>query len=49
MRLELKVAGDPFNSATERQLLVAIGVIAGFLVWRRANPKSQGPHPKSQA
>jgi hypothetical protein len=34
MRLELKVAGDPFNTATERQLLTAIAVIAGFLVWR---------------
>ena len=34
VRLELKVAGDPFNAATERQLLVAIGVVAGFLVWR---------------
>jgi hypothetical protein len=34
MRLELKVAGDPFNAATERQLLTAIAVIAGFLVWR---------------
>ena len=33
MRLELKVARDPFNAATERQLLVAIAVIAGFLVW----------------
>ena len=26
MRLELKVAGDPFNAATERQLLTAIAV-----------------------
>lgn len=34
MRLTLKVAGDPFNAATERQLLVAVGVIAGFLVWK---------------
>jgi hypothetical protein len=33
-RLELKVAGDPFNRATERQLLVAIGVLTAFLVWR---------------
>ena len=33
-RLELKVAGDPFDSATERQMLVAFGVVAGFLVWR---------------
>jgi hypothetical protein len=33
-RLRLKVAGDPFNPATERQLLVAAGVLIGFLVWR---------------
>lgn len=33
-RLELKVAGDPMNPATERQLLVALAVIAGFLAWR---------------
>ena len=36
LRLQFKVAHDPFNAATERQLLVAIGVIAAFLVWRRA-------------
>lgn len=34
LRLELKVAGDPFNRATERQLLVAIGVLTAFVVWR---------------
>ena len=34
MRLDLKVAGDPFNPATERQILVAIGVMTAFLVWR---------------
>jgi hypothetical protein len=33
-RLELKVAGDPFNPSTERQLLVAAGVLTAFLVWR---------------
>ncbi len=48
LRLELKVAGDPFNPATERQLLVAIGVVAGFLVWRRENSKPQIPNSKSQ-
>jgi hypothetical protein len=30
------VAGDPFDAATERQLLVAIGVVGGFLVWKSA-------------
>jgi hypothetical protein len=33
-RLELKVARDPFNPSTERQLLVAIGVVTAFVVWR---------------
>ncbi|MBI4887289.1 MAG: hypothetical protein HY824_09360 [Acidobacteria bacterium] len=34
LRLELKVARDPFNRATERQLLVVFGVLTAFLVWR---------------
>jgi hypothetical protein len=34
VRLEMKVAKDPFNPATERQVLVALGVLAAFLVWR---------------
>ena len=34
LRLELKVAREPFNRATERQLLVAMGVLTAFLVWR---------------
>jgi hypothetical protein len=33
-RLELKVAPDPFNPSTERQLLMGFGVIAALLVWR---------------
>ena len=33
-RLELKVARDPFNPATERQLLLALGIITAFLFWR---------------
>jgi hypothetical protein len=39
MRLRLKVAGDPFNRATERQLLVAMGVVTAFLVWRFGTSK----------
>ena len=35
-RLELKVAGDPINPSTERQLLIAVGVVTAFLVWRSA-------------
>ena len=34
-RLELKVAQDPFNPGTERQVLTALGVVVAFLVWRR--------------
>jgi hypothetical protein len=30
----LKVARDPLNPSTERQLLVALGVLTAFLVWR---------------
>jgi hypothetical protein len=49
MRLELKVAGDPFNAATERQLLTAIAVITGFVVWRFGGKgKSQIPSSKPQ-
>jgi hypothetical protein len=35
-RLELKVATDPFNGSTERQILTAIGVMTVLLVWRRS-------------
>lgn len=41
-RLELKVASDPFNTSTERQLLVAFGVLSAFLVWRFAGRKPAG-------
>jgi hypothetical protein len=33
-RLELKVAGDPFDPGTERQLLTVVAVLVGLLVWR---------------
>jgi hypothetical protein len=33
-RLRLKVAGDPFNPATERQVLLGIGTLIAFLTWR---------------
>jgi hypothetical protein len=39
-RLELKVANDPFNPATERQVLTAIAVLTAFLVWRFGAPKN---------
>jgi hypothetical protein len=34
VRLQLKIANDPFNRSTERQLLVAMGVLTAFVVWR---------------
>ena len=34
LRLELKVANDPFDPGTERQVLTGIGVVTAFLVWR---------------
>lgn len=33
-RMDLKVARDPFDATTERQLLLVFGVVVGFLVWR---------------
>ena len=33
-RLELKVAGDPFDPGTERQLLTAAAVMLALVVWR---------------
>jgi hypothetical protein len=34
LRLQLKVAGDPFNPSTTRQLLVGLGVLTAFVAWR---------------
>ncbi len=42
-RLELKVARDPFDPSTERQLLVGLGVIAALLVWRLDARRQTGP------
>lgn len=33
-RLELKVARDPFDPGTVRQLLIIAGVVTAFLAWR---------------
>jgi hypothetical protein len=35
LRLELKTAEDPFNAASERQLLLMVGAIVAFVVVRR--------------
>ena len=34
LRLDLKVADDPFDPGTERQVLTVIGVMAALIVWR---------------
>jgi len=39
-RLELKVASDPLNPATERQVLTGIALVTAFLVWRWGGRKS---------
>jgi hypothetical protein len=46
-RLELKVARDPLNPSTERQLLTGIGVLTAFLVWRLAGQKAPGSGTRS--
>jgi len=47
LRMRLKVAGDPFDPSTERQILVGFGVLSGLLVWRLggARPRNQPGAP----
>ena len=33
-RLEWKVARDPFDAATERQVILALGLVTAYLLWR---------------
>jgi len=33
-RLEWKVAQDPLNPATERQVILALGIVTAFAFWR---------------
>ena len=40
MQLELKVADDPFNPSTERQVLTGLGVVTAFLVYRFGRRKN---------
>jgi hypothetical protein len=39
MRLELKVAEEPLDPSTERQLLTAIAVATAFVAWRWSGRK----------
>ena len=34
VRMALKVAGDPFDPSTERQVLAGIGILSALIVWR---------------
>ena len=34
LRMRLKVAGEPFDPVTERQLLIGIGILSALAVWR---------------
>jgi hypothetical protein len=43
-RLELKVARDPFNPSTERQLLTALGVLTVLVAWKLGGEASS-PRP----
>ena len=47
-RLRLKVADDPFNASTERQLLVAFGVATVFLVWRSERKNQRAPNHRNR-
>ena len=40
-RLELKVANDPFDPSTTRQLLTAFGVLTAFVAWRIGGPSQK--------
>ncbi len=39
LRMKLKIAGDPFQAATQRQLLVGIAIIAALVIWRLDSKK----------
>ena len=34
LRMRLKVAADPFDPSTERQILAGIGILSALAVWR---------------
>ena len=39
-RMNLRDAGEPLDPSTERQLLVAVGVLSALAVWRLSTPGS---------
>jgi hypothetical protein len=42
-RLELKVASDPVDPTTERQVLTVAAVVTAFLLWRRGPRAGTAP------
>lgn len=34
LRMKLKSAAEPFDATTERQVLVAFGVLSALVIWR---------------
>jgi hypothetical protein len=40
LRMKLKEAGDPLDPATERQILVGVGILAALGVWRMGERKT---------
>jgi hypothetical protein len=45
LRMKLKIASDPFDPSTERQILVGIGVLSLLLIWRLNQNKQAANAP----
>jgi hypothetical protein len=43
VRMDLKIAADPLQPTSERQLLVALGVVAALGVWQLEGRKKKTP------
>ena len=39
-RMDWKVAYDPINPSTERQVLTAIGIVTALIIWRKSGAKT---------
>jgi hypothetical protein len=39
-RMALKVAGEPFDPSTERQVLAGMGILSALIVWRLNDRKN---------
>jgi hypothetical protein len=38
LRMTLKIASDPFDPSTERQILTGIGILSALTIWRLNRP-----------